>query len=189
MHPNDLIQFRDTVAIPCMMKLFEKTSIPDGTCYIDNLEISILDGRNCGFDSRIQASGLSYRNGVAEKYLYDECDVVLSDFLAKHKDTIFISDGSLRICDELEELDLSTRIRNIRDCGRFFYWLESPKEIKIELVSIQYEKLKYLLAQRERESQVKCSSSVDAQISNASSRASESRCSFFTKGKDTEPLR
>lgn len=189
MHPNDLIEFRETIAIPRMMQLFEKTQIPDGTCYIDNLEISVLDGRNCGFDSRIQASGFFYRNGMAEKYLYDECDVALSDFLAKHKDTIFISDGSLRICDELEELDLSTRIRNIRDCGRFFHWLKSPKEIQIELVSIEYEKLKYLVAKQEKESQLKCRSSVDAQISNASFRASESRSSLIVKGEDIEPLR
>ena len=148
MHPNDLIQFRDKVAIPCMMQLFEKTHIEDGTCFIDNLEIALLDGRGCGFDNHVCASGLLYRSGVVEEYSFDECDVELSDFFAEHKGCIFISDGALRVSDELDELDLHTCIRNIKSCGRFFSWFSVPSEMNIEMVSGQYEKMKHLLAEQ-----------------------------------------
>ena len=144
MHPNDLTEFRDNIANPRLLQLFEKTSIPEAARYIDKLEFSSLDGRNCGFDSRIQASGLCYHNGRAEEYVYDECDVELADFFAEHQDCVFISDGSLRIYDELAEMDLSTRIRNMGACDRFFHWFESPKDFAPVLTSIEYEKLCYL---------------------------------------------
>ena len=168
MHPNDLIEFRDNVAIPRMLQLFEKTNIPEGARYIDSLEFSVLDGRSCGVDSRIQASGFSYRNGCAVRYLFDECDADIGTFFAEHKDCVFISDGSLRISDELEEMDLSTRIRHIRDCGRFFDWFESPNDLSIELVSIEYEKLKYLSAKEQEASSVKATkiSALQSDISD-----------------------
>lgn len=146
MHPRDLIQFRDNVAVPRMKQLFEQTPIEEGACFIDDLEIARLDGRSCGFDNHVSAAGLLFRNGVAEEYSYDECDVEFSDFFAEHKHCIFISDGKLCVADELDELDLRTRIRNIGDCGRFFPWFVAPSEINIEWASIQYEKLKYLLS-------------------------------------------
>lgn len=204
MHPNDLKEFRDNVAMPRLLALFEKTQIPDGARFIDSLEISLLDGRNCGFDSRIQASGLFYHNGKAEKYSYDELDVSLSDFFTDHKDCTFISDGSLRITDELEEMDLSTRIRNINSCPRFFHWLESPNDINIEMTSIQYEKLKYMLANSEvtisreetleevdsRENENKTNISIpslDSRIQSANARAADPQPGFHARA--TEPDR
>lgn len=146
MHPNDLKEFRDNVATPRMMELFEKTQIPEGTCYIDHLEISFLDGRSHGADSRIQASGMVYRDGKVEEYHYDECDVDLSEFYAEHKDCIFISDAPLRVGDELAEMDLNSVIRNIGQCERIFHQFKAPDDIKMEMVSIGYEKMNHLLS-------------------------------------------
>lgn len=146
MHPNDLIRFRDEVATPRMTELFEKTQIPEGTCYIDNLEVSFLDGRSVGVENRIQASGMVFRAGKAEVYHYDECDVDLSEFYAGHKDYIFISDAPLRVSDDLAEMDLHTVMRNINACERIFHQFKAPEEIKMEMVSVPYEKMKSLLS-------------------------------------------
>ncbi len=146
MHPNDLKEFRDNVAQPLMMELFEKTNIPDGTCYIDNIEISFLDGRNCGFESRIQASGMVYLNGKAQEYHYEDLDVETSDFFLEHQDCIFVTDGSLRVVDELDEMDLTARIRNLRECERIFHQFTCPDNLKMEMISIEYEKMKHLLS-------------------------------------------
>lgn len=150
MHPNDLKEFRDNVAMPRMKQLFDNTEIPDGACYIDKLELEFLDGRSCGVDSHVLASGLVYNDGQAEKYTYDEYDVDFNDFFTTHKDCIFISDGPLCICDELDEMDLHTRIRNIDNCKKIFSWLDVSSEIKVEMTSIQYEKLKYLLENQQK---------------------------------------
>lgn len=149
MHPNELKQFRRNTADPRMKQLFEETQIPDGTCFIESLEIDRLDGRSWGYDNHIQASGLLYRNGQTEEYFYDEADVDLKSFFDSHKDCIFISDGNLRIGDELEEMDLSTRLRKINTCEKYFSWFHAPTSINIEMFSIQYEKAKYLLAKRQ----------------------------------------
>jgi len=166
MHPNDLKEFRDNVAMPRMMQLFENTQIPEGACYIDNLEFGFLDGRSCGVDSHILASGLVYRDGRAEKYVYDEYDVDLNTFFVAHKDCIFVSGGRLRVEDELDEIDMSTRIRNIGTCQKAFSWFDVLPNINIRMVSDEYEKLKYLLENQPQ-------TSLDEQIGVAKARASE----------------
>lgn len=145
LHPHELNEFYNNTASARMIQLFEKTVIPEGSCYIDRVEVTSLDGRNCGFDSRIQASGLFYRNGRVEEYCFDEVDMDLSDFFDIHRDAVFISDGTLRVCDEVQEMDLTTKIRNMGNCDRFFHWFESPKDFAPVLTSIEYEKLCYLL--------------------------------------------
>lgn len=166
MHPNDLKVFRDNVAMPRMMQLFVNTEIPDGACYIDNLELGFLDGRSYGVDSHIMASGLVYRDGRAEKYTYNDYNVDFNDFFTLHKDCIFISDGKLRINDDMDEMDLYTKIRNIETCKKIFPWLDISSEIKVEMTSIQYEKVKYLLENQQK-------TSLDEQIGVAVARAPE----------------
>lgn len=184
MHPNDLKEFRDNVAMPRMMQLFANTEIPDGACYIDNLEFGFLDGRSCGVDSHILASGLVYRDGRAEKYVYDEYDVDFNSFFLAHKDCVFISDGKLRINDDLDEMELNTRIRNIEACKKFFPWFDISSEIKYEMSSIQYEKAKYLFENGNLSSQNEINesfSSLDSKIDNAKAQQKEAEISFGTK--------
>jgi len=161
MNLEELRQFSDTVATPRLMELFEKTVIPDGTCFIDSLEISFFDGRSFGVESQIKASGLLYREGTVESYSYDECDIDIDDFMAEHKDCFFVSDGLLRIMDEIAELEVSSKIRNIGKCSEFFFQLSAPKELKIESSSIMYEKMKYLLHEGNANSKAPLSEQID----------------------------
>lgn len=181
MHPNDLNEFRDKVAMPRMMELFKRTQIPDGACFIDILEIEFLDGRSCGVDSHVRASGLVYQNGRAEEYLYDEYDVVYNDFFAAHKDCIFISDGNLRLYDELDDMVLETRLKNIQSCKKLFSWFDISFEINFQMDSIQYEKLKYI-------SEHQSKSSLDLQIESAQNKSKDVSVSDSSV-KVTEPER
>lgn len=158
--------YRNEAPSPLMQRLFDKTQIPEGTCYIDHLEISSLDGRSCGFESYIRASGLKYLNGRAEQYLYEEYDVPLKDFFAQHADCIFLSDGALQFHDEVGEMSLSTVIRNIKAGERLFPWFESPADLTMEMTSVAYEKLCHLHDEAQ-----KSAPSLSDKISSASRRA------------------
>ena len=68
MNSEELLQFRESVAFPALKKLFERTDIPDGFCCINELSVSFLDGRSCGVDSEIKATGLLFKNGEVEEY-------------------------------------------------------------------------------------------------------------------------
>lgn len=165
MRPNELKEFRNNVAMPRMMQLFENTEIPEGACYIARLELEFLDGRSCGVDSHIMASGVVYRDGRAEKYTYNDYDVDFNSFFLAHKDCVFISDGYLRVYDELDDMEINTKIRNIETCKNIFPWFDISSEIKYEMSSIQYEKVKYLLENQQK-------TSLDEQINVAGARAS-----------------
>lgn len=174
MHPNDLKEFRDNIAMPRMMQLFETTHIPEGACYIDNLELEFLDGRSCGVDSHIVASGLIYYDGQAKKYMFDEYDADFNAFFEAHKDCVFLSDGKLRINDDMDEMVLNTKIRNVETCKNIFPWLDISCEIKVEMTSVPYEKLKYLLENQQK-------TSLDEQIGVAGARVSEPKDSTPVK--------
>lgn len=167
MHVRDLEYFRDHVAIPRMMQLFENTEIPEGACYIDDLQVSYLDGRNCGHESLIEASGLSYKGGKVEKYHFSECDISLNDFLVSHKDCVFLSDGQLLVADELQEMELRTYIRNKQDCEKLFPLMKCEQDMKYEFTSIVYEKMKYLLNTQEKEVPAADKPSLDERINKA----------------------
>lgn len=158
--------YRNEAPSPLMQRLFDKTQIPEGTCYIDHLEISSLDGRSCGFESYIRASGLKYLNGRAEQYLYEEYDVPLKDFFAQHADCIFLSDGALQVNDQVQELSLNTVIRNIGASAKLFHWMESPTDLTMEMATVAYEKLCYLFDEAP-----KAATSLSDKISSASRRA------------------
>lgn len=149
MNYEELKNFREDVAAPTLQRIFDNTEIPEGTVCINNMIISFLDGRNCGHESRIEASGLLFRNGRVEKYEYDELDLEPSEFFNVHKDCTFISDGRIRVKDDLTEMDLSTRIYNLRECGKLFPQLANAPQIYPELQSIVFEKMKYLLKAQE----------------------------------------
>ena len=179
MHPRDLEHFRDHVAIPRMMQLFEKTHIPEGTCYIDKLEIGFLDGRSCGHETYFEASGMTYRSGKAEEYLFSMCDISTEEFFSMHKDCIFMADGDLLVSDELEDMELRTRIRNIEACQKLFPMMEAPKDMQTEFASIAYEKLKHLLKTQQNISTTHDKPSLKDAMSKARESAAEknaSRC-------------
>lgn len=142
---EELIAFRDTIAMPKLMELFAKTEIPEGACYIDHLDIQFLDGRNCGHESYFQASGYVWKNGAAEKYTFEEVDITFQDFYEAHKNCIFVSDGKLEVSDELSELDLSTTIRNLDVCGKLFPDLQNLPKLTIEFSPVAYYKLEHLV--------------------------------------------
>lgn len=145
MHPRDIEYFRDTVAVPHMMNLFEKTPISEGACYIDKLEIEFLDGRSCGHETYIEASGMTYRNGKVEKYLFAECDISPKEFFASHEGCVFMAGGSLLVSNQLDELELRTRMCNIGTCASVFPMLAPLKNMQTEPGSTAYEKMRHLL--------------------------------------------
>lgn len=177
MHARDLEHFRDHVAIPRMMQLFEKTHISEGSCCIDKLEIDFLDGRSCGHETYIEASGMIFRNGEVEEYLFSEADISVEEFFASHRDCIFVADGDLLVSDELEDMELRTRMRNIDVCQKLFPMMTPPKGLQIEFVSIAYEKMKHLLTTRQSISATHGKPSLEDAISKARESATEKNAS------------
>lgn len=145
---RELEQFRDEVALPRMLELFAKTEIPEGTCFIDNMNFHFFDGRSVGVETCFQASGLLYRDGKVEKYDYEEYDDTLQNFLSAHKDCILLSEGVLEVGDDISEMKLSTVICNISQCGKLFPDLANLPELNIQSISIAYEKMKHLLQEQ-----------------------------------------
>lgn len=113
MNYSELMEFREQVAEPRLQSLLDATVIPEGVCCIDCLEIGFLDGRSCGVDYHILASGLICHNGQIERYNFDEYDVSVSEFVDVHKDCVFISEGVLCLEDEVSEFEVHTKIRNM----------------------------------------------------------------------------
>ena len=148
MTPEELLQFRDSIAFPAMKRLFEATDIPDGFCCINELSISFLDGRSCGVDSEIKATGLIYKDGQVEEYTFCEIDIDFAEFVEMHKDCVFMTDGTLQFFNELDEFQITTVMRSFDLCARICPDLE--QYVNLDLVSnssqkgIRFEKMKYL---------------------------------------------
>lgn len=141
---EELIAFRDKVALPKLLELFDNTQIPEGACYIDNVTVGFLDGRSCGYETGYKASGFQFIDGKVQKYLFEEADIDLQSFSEVHKDCIFVSDGKLQVYDELNELDLTTTIRNMGVCGKLFHEFENLPNFNIAFSPIEYHKMEYL---------------------------------------------
>lgn len=147
MTPEEIKRFRDEVAEPRMKKLLDNTVVPEGFCCIDNVEISFIDGRSWGIDSQFKASGLMFAHGKVEAYEFDKIDIGVSEFVEAHKGCVFLSGGSLKISDELEEFDMNTNISNLRgvclklfedfECARYLtYVMSSPEYLKMISVGL-----------------------------------------------------
>ncbi len=139
---REIEAFRDQVARPRMLQLLQNTHIPEGMCCIDNLELSYIDGRSWGVDSQIKASGLLYRNGRVEEYTFDECDFPFADFIATHKNYVFVSDGTLKLWNELEETEITSKLRNTDFCSHMFPELSQAGSLRVEMNLIEYTKMK-----------------------------------------------
>lgn len=141
---EELIAFRDKVALPKLLELFENTQIPDGACYIDKVAINLLDGRSCGCETQYRASGYQYKDGQVTKYEFDETDIDLGAFCEVHKDCIFVTDGKLIVSDELCEMELNTVLRNINVCGKLFPELANIPEMNMAHAPVPYYKMEHL---------------------------------------------
>lgn len=52
---EELMEFKRNTADAALNKIFERIELKEGMGFIDSLEISYLDGRNCGYDKHITA--------------------------------------------------------------------------------------------------------------------------------------
>lgn len=145
MNREELLWFRDNIAFPKMQELLQNTTIPEGYCIITNLDVTLLDGRSCGVESVLSAKGLLYKNGSVQEYAYQTQDFEDSDFFEKHKSCIFLSDGELHVSDALQEMDVSTVLRNLSLCADIFPELKPAKTLQTENESLEYLKMRQLM--------------------------------------------
>lgn len=154
MNYEDLVNFRDNIANPRMKEIFSKTTIPEGACFIDHVELSFLDCRSTGVDSHFKASGFEYTDGQAQVYQFDDTDLTAGEFFEAHKDCHFVSDGHLSVRDEMEDLELNTVLRNLSSCAKLFYQFENLPEVSIVANPMEYHKLRYLIEQGPEKPQI-----------------------------------
>ncbi len=141
---REIESFRQEIADPRIKELLEITEIPDGMCCIDNLDISLLDGRSCGIEYSIMASGYYYNNGTVQKYLYDELDVPVSKFAELHKDCVFIAEGTLSVWNDLDETDITSKICHLNSCSKMYAELAEASSLDIRRRCFEYIKMRYL---------------------------------------------
>lgn len=149
MHPSDLKWFRENVAEPAMQRLFERTTIPEGFCCVDKMDVAFFDCRNCGADSQIKVSGLQYKDGKVEAYSYEALDFDISAFAQAHQNCVFLSDGDLHVFHELEELEITSFIRNLDSLRTLCPELPHREDVSIVSESIEYLKMEHLLQKQQ----------------------------------------
>lgn len=145
---EELKTFKKAVAEPRMKQIFANTEIPKGMVYINELGVSFLDGRSCGFETRIVASGYEYKDGKVCEYCYDELDVSFDEFVRLHKNAVFSADGDFKVEDELDNLSVRTNIGNHSRCAVLFPDLTVAKELNIESRSLEGLKMEALYADK-----------------------------------------
>lgn len=141
---EELIAFRDNVAAPRMKEIIEKTEIPDGTCYLSNVEISFIDGRSWGYEDEIKADGLLYKDGKVTEYHYEETDAGIEAFVKEHKNCHLMSDAKLYVFNELEEMEIRTVMRSYSTLAKIFPEIEKLSALTMELSSFEWVKMQYL---------------------------------------------
>ncbi|MBQ8039703.1 MAG: hypothetical protein IJ274_07545 [Lachnospiraceae bacterium] len=141
---EELVIFRENVVAPRMRRIIEETEIPEGLCYLTKLEISFLDGRNCGYESQIKADGLLYQNGKVTEYHYEEMDATVEEFVKAHAGCRFMSDAKFTLYDEMEEMEIQTVMRTSSHLARLYPDLGKLREIPMDLSSFEWVKMKFL---------------------------------------------
>lgn len=144
MNREELLWFRDNIAFPKMQELLQNTIIPEGYFIITSLDVTLLDGRSCGVESVLSAKGLLYQNGSVQDYVYQTQDFEDSDFFETHKSCVFLSDGELHVSDALQEMDVSTVLRNLSLCADLFPQLKPAKALQVENEPLEYLKMRQL---------------------------------------------
>ena len=145
MNHEELLWFRDNIAIPKMQQLLQNTTIPEGYCVIIDLDVSILDGRSCGVDSELKAQGFVYKEGKVEPYSFETLDFEETDFFETHKSSIFLEDGKLHVWDELQQMDVNTILNNLNICAELFPELKPAAAMRVEREPLEYLKMKQIL--------------------------------------------
>ena len=145
MNREELLWFRDNIAIPKMQQLLQNTTIPEGYCIIVDLDISILDGRSCGVDSELKAQGFVYKEGKVEPYSFETLDFEDTDFFESHKTSVFLEDGKLHIWDELQQMEVNTILINLNTCAELFPALKPAATMTVERTPLEYLKMKQIL--------------------------------------------
>lgn len=179
MTPEDLKVFKQEIADPRMRELFTKTELPDGICFIDSLSIEFLDGRSLGVDSVITASGLVFVNNKVQEYHYEMPDVSVSDFIAEHKGCSFISDGTLRVFDELDGFEVNTYMWNHGRCAKVFDELACLQELELCSQPLEYLKMKFIFSERKTSLSEKMEQAAKQAGESASSRNQVTELSRF----------
>ena len=145
MTPGEIKQFKKDIADPRMCDIYTHTQIPAGACYIDSLNIEFLDGRSCGVESVIEACGVFEKDGAIEKYSFYAQDISVSEFVEKHREFSFLGDGQLRVYDELDDLEINTRLQNENRCADIFKELECLEQLSFVSQDFVYLKMKAVL--------------------------------------------
>lgn len=137
---EELMAFRKHISEPIDSKLFDKVELNDGMAFIDCLEVYYLDGRNCGHDCRMIASGLKMADGEVVPFEHEEFDVSLKKFLSE-LDYPFISQGHLLIEDEINPVEIKTKLCNATRCASIFNEFHCMEDKTYLGNSIEYEKM------------------------------------------------
>ena len=174
MTPEEIRKFKREVAEPRIQQLLSTISIPEGFCCINNLEMSFWDGRSYGADTQFIASGLKKENGVIVEYAFEEINITCAEFVDAHKDSIFLADGDLKIYDQLDNLTLTTDIRNLcYRCVEIFPELADCRNLNIQTSDLEFLKMKELLVEQSKIDSHEEKTSLSEKIQAAAERVED----------------
>lgn len=150
MTPEEIRIFKREVADPRMKRLLADVTVPEGFCCINNLEMSFWDGRSYGASTQFIASGLKKQNGIIVEYAFEEIDISCTEFANVHKNCVFISNGNLKIYDQLDNITLMTDIGNLPyRCIEIFPELADCGQLVLRPSSeLEFLKMKELFAEQ-----------------------------------------
>ena len=137
---EELKEFKRNTADAALNKIFERIELKEGMGFIDFIEVTYLDGRNCGYDKHFVAKGYEYIDGEVRRYEYEALDITAKEFLEQIKYPL-ISYGQFIVYDEINSMEIVTHIGVSARCGQLFEELESMKDIKPLSCSEEYEKM------------------------------------------------
>ena len=140
---EELMEFKRNTADAALNKIFEKIQLKEGMGFIDSLEISYLDGRNCGYDKHITACGLEYVDGKVQTCEFEEFDVPLADFLKQIKYPLVFG-GVFVVSDEIEPIEISTQIGLAKRCAPLFEELSCMADQTCITSNTAYEKMLFI---------------------------------------------
>ncbi len=140
---EELKEFKRNTADAALNKIFERIELKEGMGFIDSLEISYLDVRNCGYDKRIKACGLEFVDGQVQICEFEEFDMPLEDFLKQIKYP-FIFGGTFFVSDEIEPIEISTQIGLFKQCAAIYDELNCLDKAVCLGNSKEYQKMLYI---------------------------------------------
>ncbi|MBR6509710.1 MAG: hypothetical protein IKT38_03795 [Clostridia bacterium] len=143
MNYEDLISFKENTADPAQRKIFDSTELKEGMGFVDSLELNRLDGRNCGYDMRIVARGLEFKDGNVETFEIEKLDVPLEEFIKDIKYP-FMFHGVLMLSDEIWNIEVNAEIGCFKKCSVLFEELSYMDNVTCLADSREYQKMLYI---------------------------------------------